>query len=277
MSYQDDLIAHLVSYKRTQLGDPPAGTFRHRGKDLAYEHILPKRSSQLNFLAESRDEIVTFLRAHPQVKLHRYFHHLNSSQAFALNLFVPFFEGGRKASSSLLAALGQKGDLLRWEPEAIPDLLEETNLDAVWETNDGVKTFCEVKLSERDFGKARHDDRHLAKLREIYLPRLAPDLSPELQTTAGFFGSYQILRNVWHMVGTPKGRLIFLIPRRNARLWPLLETVRAGVAQKVRSRIHCVAIEDVLDSLAENTASPTRFRGLARQLREKYVPTPQAT
>ena len=91
MSYQDDLIAHLIAYKQKHLGGPPAGIFRHRGQDLSYEHILPARGSQLNFLDDSREEITSFLRSNPQVTLHKYFHHLNSSQAFALNLFVPFF------------------------------------------------------------------------------------------------------------------------------------------------------------------------------------------
>ena len=87
-------------------------------------------------------------------------------------------------------------------------------------------TICEVKLSERDFGKARDDDRHQRKLNDIYLPRLAPYLSDELQTTQGFFKSYQILRNVWHMLGTPNGQLIFLVPRANAKLWHMLRRLR---------------------------------------------------
>lgn len=272
MSYQDDLIAHLTAYKHTHLGSPPAGVYRHRGRDHRYEHVLPTPGSPLNFLEESRDEIASFLKANHQLKLHRYFHHLNSSQAFALNLFVPFFEGGPAASRALLAALGQKADLVRWEPEAVPDIAEGSNLDAIWDTGDGTRTFCEVKLSERDFGKARHDERHLAKLRDIYLPRLSPYLSPELQTPTGFFGSYQVLRNVWHMVGAPNGQLIFLIPRGNAKMWPTLDATLSGVTAQARERIRCVAIEDVLDSLAANASKAARPRAYAHRLREKYVP-----
>lgn len=272
MSYQDDLIAHLTSYKHLHLGSPPAGNYRHRGRDLRYEHVLPTPGSPLNFLEESRDEIASFMKANRRVKLHRYFHHLNSSQAFALNLFVPFFEGEPEASRALLAALGQKVDLVRWEPEAVPDLAEGSNLDVVWDTIDGARTICEIKLSERDFGKARHDERHLAKLRDIYLPRLSPHLSPELQTPTGFFRSYQVLRNVWHMVGAPNGQLIFLIPRGNTQLWPMLNATLSGVTAQARERIRCVAIEDVLDSLAANPTNPARLRAYADRLREKYVP-----
>lgn len=271
MSYQDDLIAHLIAYKRKHLGALPVGTFRHRGRNFSYEHILPTRGSQLNFLAESREEIDSYLKSNPQVKLHRYFHHLNSSQAFALNLFVPFFEGGYEASNALLTALGQHSALAHWEPESIPDPIEGTNLDVVWETIDGTQTFCEVKLSERDFGKARLDERHLGKLRDIYLPRLAQHLSTNLHASGAFFESYQILRNVWHLIGVPKGQLIFLIPRASAKLWPMLDDVLASVSAKIRERIRVVAIEDVLDRVAVDTGSPASFRVYAERLREKYV------
>jgi hypothetical protein len=273
MSYQDELIAHLTAYKHTHLGGPPAGTYLYRGQELLYEHILPTRGSRLNFLKESRDLIVSFLGSNPQVKLHKYFHHLNSSQAFALNLFVPFFEGGAEASRALLAALGQCSELIKWEPEAVPDTTEGTNLDAFWMTTDGTQTFCEVKLSERDFGKARIDERHLLKLRDIYLPRLAPHLSSELQVETEFFGSYQILRNIWHMVGAPNGRLVFLLPRGNSKLWPMLNAPLKHVSAEVRERIYVVAIEDLFDNLTANKVSPPFFRAYAQRLREKYVPS----
>lgn len=266
ISYQDKLKAHLTAYKHEHLGGPPPGIY----KDKHYEHILPDR--QLNFLAEFRNEINSYLeKSNPQIKLHKYFHHLNSSQAFTLNLFVPFFEGGVEASNALLTALGQRAELVRWAPEAIPDISEGTNLDVVWETADGAQTFCEVKLSENDFGKARNDKRHQDKLRDIYLPRLAHHLSPELQTATGFFKSYQILRNIWHMVDVPKGRLVFLIPRGNSKLWPMLKTTLSGVSTSVRERISEVAIEDVLDNLATNEANPPHFRTYAQILSKKYV------
>jgi hypothetical protein len=275
MSYQEELKEHLIAYKHKHLGSPPAGTYRHLGQELSYEHILPnKDKGRINFLEESRDHIKSFLESNRQIKLHKYFHHLNSSQAFALNLFVPFFEGGAIASSALLNALGQRAELTNWELEAVPDTAEGTNLDAVWETTDGTKTICEVKLSENDFGKARPDDRHRNKLRDIYLPVLEPYLSRELQTEAGFFRSYQILRNVWHLVGTPNGdgRLVFLLPRGNSKLWPMLESTLAQISTSVREKIHCVAIEDVLDSLASNTTNPPHLRTYAQKLCEKYVP-----
>ena len=267
-TYARRLYVHLAEYKAHRLGVPANGTYRGR----EYGHILPPSEKWLNLVDAYRDEIQEFLRRHPRIALHDCFHHLNSSQAFVLNLFVPFFEGGPASSRALLAALGQEAELLRWEPEAIPDPAEASNLDAVWDTADGTRTFCEVKLSERDFGKARSDERHLAKLKNIYLPRLAPYLSAELCSPAAFFASYQVLRNVWHMVGNPNGRLVFLMPRANGRLWPMIEVVRAGLSTEIAERVRCVAIEDVLEQVSTDARCPIALREYSARLRDKYVP-----
>jgi hypothetical protein len=167
LSYQDDLKKHLAEFKRRNLGISAPGVFRYRGRDLQYHHILPLANSSANFLEEAEPAASAFLTAHPQ-KRHQYFHHLNSSQAFAFNLFFPYFSGAQESASALLRALGQDGILAEWEPEAVPVPDEETNIDVLWATTDGVRTFCEVKLSEADFGKAIDDDRHRAKLVDIY-------------------------------------------------------------------------------------------------------------
>ena len=277
MSYRNELIEHLVAYKRTHLGSIVAGTYNYRGQNVLRQHILPHRDGLLNLMESTREEIVVYLSSNPQIKKHKYFHHLNSSQAFALNLFVPYFQSRDGAAESLLTALGQKGSLVGWELESVPDTVEGTNLDAVWDTSEGVRTFCEVKLSEQDFGKARRDQRHLDKLREIYLPRLAPYLDQEMQAPTAFFASYQILRNVWHMLGTANARLLLLLPRANANLWPLLGGILARLPPSVHERISTVAIEDVLKHLQTDPRCPRELRAYAEQLQTKYVPQNLAT
>ena len=147
MNYQSELNRHLAEYKRAVLGISEAGLYRHHGADLPYDHILPIQQRDSNLLAEAAPFAQIFLRNSPG-KRHRYFHHLNSSQAFAFNLFFPFFSGGDETAKVLLMALGQQARLTAWQLEDIPDEREGTNIDAWWKTNDGVQTFCEVKLSE---------------------------------------------------------------------------------------------------------------------------------
>lgn len=100
---------HLALYKARRLGVREAGVFLYRGKPVRRSHILPKELKWLNILEPYRAEIQEYVAANATIKLHKYFHHLNSSQAFALNLFYPFFNDG--AAAQLLHALGASGSV----------------------------------------------------------------------------------------------------------------------------------------------------------------------
>lgn len=131
MNYKDLLLSHLAQYRRDVLNVPGPGIFKFRGREVPVEQILPKDQPWLGIPVEARDTVKEYVEAHG-VRLHQYFHHLNSSQAFALSLFVPFFEGGSEASTALLRAVGIDGNLVSWAAEAVPDPAEGTNLDASW-------------------------------------------------------------------------------------------------------------------------------------------------
>jgi hypothetical protein len=274
LSYQDDLKKHLAEFKRENLGITLPGVFRYRGRDVHRHHILPLANSVANLLEEAVPAASAFLAIHPH-KRHRYFHHLNSSQAFAFNLFFPYFSGEPESATALLRALGQNGILAEWEPEAVPVPDEETNIDVLWTTTDGVRTFCEVKLSEAGFGKALDDDRHRGKLVNIYRETLVGHLEASRLERLAFFDAYQFNRNVWHMVRTERSRLIFLLPRANADLWSLLQHLLSGVALGTRERISVVAIEDVVANLSVDNQCPEKLRAYARKLKQKYlIPRP---
>lgn len=268
-TYAQILQRHLAAYKTSRLGVKEAGTFVHNGKELHYAHILPKDLRWLNILEPIRSEVRGYLELHPDVKPHKYFHHLNSSQAFALNLFFPYFEQG--APLVLLKALGIQGAFAGWQPEYIADAAEGTNVDVMWFDSGGTKTFCEVKLSEQEFGVAKDDRRHRQKLEEIYRPVLTGQCDPELLEPPAFFSRYQLLRNVWLAARDPDSSVVFLVPRGNTALWSQLAPFIKKLAPPLARRVHAVAIEDVLDALAssENGRSPLAW--YAQLLQEKYL------
>jgi hypothetical protein len=266
LSYQEDLKEHLADFKRVHLAINEPGLFRYRGRDVECHHILPLVHGAANLFEEARSEADARF-----TDRHMYFHHLNSSQAFAFNLFIPYFTGGLDAASSLLRALGSEGVLDKWDMESVPALAEGSNIDVLWSTSNGVQTFCEVKLSEAHFGKAADDERHYAKLTDMYSPILAGHLAPERLERASFFDAYQFNRNVWHMVRTEHSRLCFLLPRANTGLWNLLQEFLSGALPQTRSRISAVAIEDVITYLCADDLCPAHFRDYAHKLRKKYV------
>jgi hypothetical protein len=209
--------------------------------------------------------------AFPEIKRHRYFHHLNSSQAFALNLFFPYFSVRPDQSPSLLRALGQTSALLSWKPEAIPDPDEGTNIDVLWKTMDGVTTLCEVKLSESEFGKANNDSEHRQKFETIYRDVLAKHMLTGTIEFDELCDGYQFYRNVWHMVGAAQNRLVFLLPRGNAPLWRQLEAVRGRLTTPTLQRISTVAIEDVITSICSASEAAAEMREYANKIKRKYV------
>lgn len=269
MTYQDLLNQHLASYKRTSLGVDAPGSYAHKGKVYWYDHILPEEMADLNLLPGVLElERVHGLRA----TRHQYFRHLNSSQAFAFNLFLPFFSGGAVSSSVLLRALGQEGSVESWELEAIPEPEEGSNLDAVWVGTDRNTTICEVKLSEGEFGKAEADDRHRDKLERIYRRVLSSHVDATMLEEPLFFEHYQVLRNIYHLLRSPGGRLLFLLPRENAGLWKKLPPILARVAPATRLRIRVLAIEDVIAALAGDGACPPELRVHVAAFAAKYLP-----
>lgn len=271
MTYQKQLKIHLAEYKITRLGIEAPGVFRYRGRNVERAHILPLQNADLNLLDHARPIIQAFLSKHPGVKPHRFSHHLNSSQTFAFNLFFPYFEGGSVAATSLLRALGMGAALSAWEPEAIPDANEGTNIDVLWGTTDGIETLCEVKLSESSFGKAEANQRRLEKYRNIYLPVLQDHLKPQFLTLDIFLNAYQFMRNVWHLALSDQAQLIFLLPRANITLWAKLKVLIEGVLPTTSQRIRAVAIEDVLAALIGDTHLSLQLREYARELSMKYV------
>jgi len=270
MGYTKDLESHLAAYKISRLGVKEPGVFLHKGREVRCAHVLPRALKWLNILEPIRTEVRSYLKQHPDIRLHKYFHHLNSSQAFAFNLFFPFFEEGDPAA--LLRAMGLQGTVNRWLPEYIPYAKEGTNVDVSWQDAKGAWTYCEVKLSEQEFGKARDDKRHREKLATIYLPVLAPYCPAELLQTTQFFANYQVLRNVWLAARDKTASVVFLYPAANAVLTNLLQDVTMQLHPTLLRRVHVVTVEDVLSALSADKSVPPRLSWYVDLLTEKYVP-----
>lgn len=269
--YAKRLQQHLTTYKSQRLGVKEAGLFLYKGREVRCGHILPKDLKWLNLLESYRSEICQYLNDHRNIRPHKYFHHLNSSQAFALNLFFPYFEGGKSASAALLRALGVPGTVKAWLPEHIPDTKEGTNVDISWQNERGEWTYCEIKLSEQEFGKAKGESRHFKKLANIYGRTLQKYCPADLLEPETFFANYQILRNIWLAARNPSASVVFLLPTRNEVLWDPLHKVIDLLDTSLRKRIHLASMEKVLNSLSKDKACSSKLSWYAEQLSEKYT------
>lgn len=265
--YQKALERHLADYKERRLGVRDKGTFVHRGVERHYRHILPRSLQWLNIPEPFRLEVQEYVAEHRHIKLHKYFHHLNSSQALALAVFVPYLT---QAPDALMRAMRLPAPQA-WDLECVPDSSEGTNVDVWWRSEDA-ETYCEVKLSEREFGAAIDDARHRRKLNDIYGPVLRGHIDDALLEPIEFFANYQILRNLWLAArpGHERDRVVFLLPETNVRLVAQLDPVLAQVRRSLRSRVSVVHVESLLERLRKDAASGLAW--YAWWLQQKYVP-----
>jgi hypothetical protein len=268
MTYQKRLEKHLTDYKVQRLGIRANGTFTYRGKTRAYGHILPRELKWLNVPEPYRREIREYVTK-SNIRLHKFFHHLNSSQAYALAAFYPYLNGARHVLENALAVK----PIERWKFEHVPDSVEGTNVDVWWRSANKTESYCEVKLSEGEFGPATNDARHLKKLEKIYRPILESHVDNRLLEPRAFFKNYQILRNLWLAArkGHEKDSVVFVLPRANTNPNEQLTNVLSQVRNSLRTRVQIVHVEVLLERLAAKPAAGD-MSWYAAVLAEKYLP-----
>ena len=245
-SYQERLRVHLAAYKRDALVIADDGIYAGNGR--SYPHIVPSDKRHLNLIEGFRDGIVGYLAKRPELRPHRDFHHLNSSQAMGFNLFWPALAS--PAGLATLARVLESPDIDPNSPlfESVPDPDEKTNFDLHLYTRDGGQLFFELKLSEDHFGDARPDAAHLAKLDDIYLGRLQSRVRPQLLEPAAFFPRYQLFRALSHL-RTDTDRLLLVMPRANRHLHEQARAFVADLDEPVRAQVTVLDIETLVERL----------------------------
>ena len=273
--YVERLKGHLAAYRLNELHVRDTGSWGSPPR--AYGHILPPGVKEKNIVAAHRERFWK-VQAGQHWTLHQYFHHLSSSQALAFNLFFAgypqlpktFAAFRRVLQLDLATPYAVNFEVVLDDAENNNDG-ENTNIDVLLTDADGRRTIIEIKLTEGSFGRAKNDQRHLKKLRKVYYPRLTGRVTDECLEPKTFFKDYQLFRNVAQIRRGSSDRVVFLIPRKRARLWQHATewslSPRLGV---LRQQVAVIAIEDVIEALREDSSSPEMPAGLATQVSLKY-------
>lgn len=255
VDYVKRLQHHLADYRLHTLGVGPGEWGR---PPRSYGHILPRNEWLLNIVEPLRDRFQVAQNANGWT-LHRYFHHLSSSQALAFNLFLPVYPGIPTSFVATRNTLGLGRGAAEVDFEVVLPDGDGTNIDVLISEGTDRRTVIEVKLTESGFGRAAHDDRHLTKLSSVYMPLLRERLADELLEPGTFFRDYQLLRQLAQLRPMSDDRAVLLLPRARTRLW---EHANRWCAQSglgtFAGRITAVAFEDTLNALlvdAHNTAT----------------------
>lgn len=202
----------LSTYKKAEL-TTEQGVWRK----YLYDHILPINQKEKNIIANIRSEFWSFHKDR-NIKLHQYFHHLNSSQALCFNLFFPLFHYDKSFLNYVLKNLMgiENGDILNCEFEKILDSREFTNFDFFIEHLNKKRTLFEIKYTEDKFATTAGGKGRIVKYERIYKPRLEGILKPEFINQDFVFSNYQIVRNLSYI--DENTTVVFLFPKANLNL-----------------------------------------------------------
>lgn len=269
MTFRDKACAHLSDYRERTLG-LPAGSFLYRGRDIPKGHILPRKYLRHNVLEPYRDRF--FASKHGKIKLHQYFHHLNSSQALCINLLFPAL--AERQHSALINALGLRINSPFqpcFESESTVEIAKRrTSFDFHLKTQDE-DVFVEVKYTEEGFGAASDDLEHRQKFVDTYAPLLkaSPFLTRACRDCTFFLKNYQVLRNLVHI--TEKSQVVFLFPKANDVVAEQAAQARESfLTEQGKQRLHIRFLEDVVSTFIESCVAHP-LRNHYEKVREKYL------
>ncbi|SMG62878.1 hypothetical protein BMETH_1344_0 [methanotrophic bacterial endosymbiont of Bathymodiolus sp.] len=134
---------------------------------------MPTKLKSFNVIENYRDDF--YLSASSEIDFHKYYHHLNSSEALCINLFFPLIVEDKL--SLILELLGIpkqpiKEACFEKESDVETGSGRKTNFDFYICLADNTTIYFEIKYTEAKFGIAKNDPEHRLKFTKTYKPLL---------------------------------------------------------------------------------------------------------
>lgn len=179
------------------------------------QHIIKIETGEKKIDAIKKYNILSQINTDLFSNPHRFAHHLTSSQVMCYNFFRPLIDDNAKPSIDLMKILKDRHISI---PQNSICEFETMNLvdGTSYDMTIGPVTF-EIKFTEYGFGKAKSDDKHKTKFKEVYEKLINKCIcfkrNPNIEE---FFKYYQLFRNVLHI--DDKSRYaVFIIPKDNKK------------------------------------------------------------
>lgn len=220
MSFREDTLIHLSEYREKVLCIKESGIFNYRGRKIPKDHILPNPVifKRLNIIDIFRDDFYNSI--YSDISFHIYFHHLNSSQGLCVNLFYPLINNDRLNILLDLLNINDSPSSASFEKKSMLERVlknkRKTTFDFYIKTLEGIDIYFEIKYTEREFGKVKHDEEHIKKFQYTYKPLLLknPYINDEYKSQDYFLSNYQIMRNLVHLSDFSFVIFIYPIPNK---------------------------------------------------------------
>lgn len=258
-NYTRDRKGHLGTYAK-ELHLPIGGEWQGKG---SYSHILKFEKGADNYISrENKHRAVCEKNILPGVlsdmfsmhEMHRYAHHLNSSQVLCYNYFRPLITEDCNPTEELVSLLKKQGIKISSSAicsfEYCPDKEEKTQFD--FHVQDGnIEVFFEIKYTEDGFGKAEKDNAHKNKFKTTYNDYLEKQTvltsRPEFEE---FANHYQLYRNAIRITDKNK-YVILLYPEANEKTNIQALEFCKKVKHEYKDNMLCLYWERIVDKESE--------------------------
>jgi len=268
-TYQESIKDHLGAYKDLHFSGMENGVWKRNEKRYSFSHILPIEHKYEN-LFDSDCEL--FLKQNRSIKLHQYFHHLNSSQAMCLNFFYPLIK--EKKLDTVLSAIGLKNEAINYDSacfEKESDVEKNrraTSFDFYFETLSGKRIFFEIKYTEQEFGKAKNDNEHREKYESVYSKHCS-SINNDYCNRDSFLKNYQLMRNVIHV--SEKDYVVFVYPIGNKKIKQQAEFAKHVIVKpEFQSHVICLTWEHLLRVVDDSVMKSDNMTKQISDFKEKY-------
>jgi len=272
LSFKEKVINSLGVYRREQLKIKEPGIFKYRGQELLKEHILPTKFKTHNIIQNYRDSF--YSSPSSEIDFHKYYHHLNSSQALCINLFFPLIlEDKLSVILELLDIPKQPVTEVYFEKESDLEIGagRKTNFDFYMRLSDKTKIYFEIKYTESEFGKAKNDNEHRVKYANTYQPLLKNNsfIKTEYSNVDKFLDSYQIMRNLCHI--SENSFVVFVYPKANAKIHLQAQSARENIlTDKGKNKFKILTLETAVNDIP-GQLKETRLQEHYKEFKCKYL------
>ena len=213
-------------------GEIDPGIWRGKKGNSYKSHILPLKGN-INTPKTRMEAIIKYTGLDPKVlsdflktnNTHQYAHHINSSQLLGLSIFgnmvnndgspkqelIDLMKHFRIEISNLAKCVFEYQDDMMWEQK---NEKEGTSFD-FFIVEGNKRYFFEFKFTEDGFGKAKNDNRHKEKIKDVYSTKI--EKSTILKTPIGedqVMKNYQLYRNLIRRE-TDNDTIIFITDKEN--------------------------------------------------------------
>ena len=269
MTYSENRKKHLKEYA-SKHNRPVGGTYNYKGYICHYGHILRYNKGKKNETIEKYNLFpegsrkITFDGFIPANKIHRFAHHLNSSQVLSFNFFRPMVKEDYTPEQKLIELLKEQGIAISenakccFEYDGYTDYKEEGTEFDFYISDEEIQVFFEIKYTENGFGGATKDDSHKEKFINTYCNMLkdCQCIKKKKVTFGEFCKNYQLYRNVLRLTNR-NCYSIFITAKGNITTLNQMDAFMKNINESYKKNVIALYWEDLI--------------GESHPLYEKYI------